>query len=683
MSPYLLIPLLPLIASLSLVFAAHRLGESGGKLASATIVGAFALSVGAFGHVIAAGPLSLPVYSMLSTGGFSIELSLYIDSLTALLLLLVTGVSALVHLYAARYMVGDPRYTRFFAVTTLFTVSMVMVVMSGNLLVTFMFWEVMGICSYLLISHAAERGSAAKAATKAFMVNAVADLGFALGLVVAVAVYGTLDIQQLLSQAAALDPTIDLGGWAGVSMPVQANTLIMLCLLMGALGKSAQVPFHVWLPFAVEAPTPVTPLTVTMVHVGPFLLIRLSPLLALSPTAMTVVLVLGATTALFGGLVALTQSDVKRRLAFSTISHIGFMFMTCGVGAFAAAVFHLLAHNSLRVFLFLSTGNSLGAVKPLAARPAEPAPPPSPPRAAPAALAVLGLTLVPAFVIFSGPYEALWNLNGLPSATVAFWIIGLVTVFVTALHLLRGIMNLFHDAPSLRDFTKASAGPVTPKLGSLAHIALFMVAALGVIAVLLGVWSWFGGFLAAALGQPPPVDVQTVLTPELWPRVVLPLGAAVGGLTVGMILHGRPKRAPTSWRKSLYVLLVNRLYIDQIYDAFLVRPTLGAARWLGLQIDRRIDAFVVGVTTSLTRSATWLQREISPRADRAPANASAWLTGQEKPAADDEAATGATVLAEALDGSLTAPARSTLQYHLMIIVGGLILVTGVFYFLQA
>ena len=269
--------------------AGRRLGEASHKLGIPAVVLSFGLSVAAFVEVLRNGPQSISLYRLLQSGSLAVDLGFFIDQLTVLLLLLVTGVSTIVHIYSSRYMIGDPRYGRFFAVMGLFTSAMVMLVMSRNLLMTYMCWEAMGICSYLLISHWAQRKAAGNAATKAFLVNAVADVGLGLGVILTFHTFGTLDIPQILERAASISgQTINLLAWAGLQLPVQSTTLITLLLFMGALGKSAQIPFHVWLPFAMEAPTPVSALihAATMVNAGPFLLVRFSPLLMLSPVAM-------------------------------------------------------------------------------------------------------------------------------------------------------------------------------------------------------------------------------------------------------------------------------------------------------------------------------------------------------------------------------------------------------------
>ena len=362
MDIFALIPLLPLLAFVTIAFGGRWLKGQAHRIGIPALVLSFGLSVLAFVEVIQHGPFSLPLYTLLHVSQLHIELGLYVDQLTVLLLLLVTGVSSLVHMFSSRYMHGDPRYERFFAVIALFTFSMLMLVMSTNLLMLFISWEIMGICSYLLISHWSERKSACNAATKSFLVNSVAGVGLSFGIILAFATFHTLDIQTILRQAPDMaDRTINVLGWMGLEWNIHLLTIIALFLFVGAIGKSSQVPLHVWLPFAMEAPTPVSALihAATMVNAGVFLVARMSPLIMQSTVAMTVIAVIGGTTALFAAFISLAQSDIKKILAYSTMSQIGFMIMTCGLGAFVAAIFHLLAHGALKAFLFLSTGNAL------------------------------------------------------------------------------------------------------------------------------------------------------------------------------------------------------------------------------------------------------------------------------------------------------------------------------------
>jgi NADH-quinone oxidoreductase subunit L len=542
-----------------------------------------------------------------------VDLSLFIDQLTVLLLLLVTGVSAVVHVYSSRYMVGDPRYSRFFALIALFTFAMVTLVMSNNLLMMYMCWEVMGICSYLLISHWAERKAACRAATKAFLVNAVADVGLALGMYLTFFTFGTLDIQRILAGAGDISgQTVNLLSWAGLDLPVQTSTLIVLLLFTGALGKSAQVPLHVWLPFAMEAPTPVSALihAATMVNAGPFLLVRFSPLLALSPAAMTVIAVIGATTALFAALVSLTQTDIKKLLAYSTISQIGFMIMTCGVGAFVAAVFHLLAHGFLKGFLFLSTGNTLRSTSAHGSHETGAGHGSPPLRNSAATIGALIFASTPPFILFAGPYEKLWTASQFPSARYAFWAIALITIFFTAMYLFRGINSLFQPGPSVWE-SGAARSFIQPQLFSSSHVVAVAVGAGVSVALLVALWSGFVGFLAPAVGRPAatlPVEQPSWFS--FW--LVVPLLAAVAGWGFALMLHNRSGASvlgQSVLAKRMYVFLLNKLYFDEIYDACVVQPTLRFARWLWQRVEvLTVDRAVVGIATVSVHFAQWLWR---------------------------------------------------------------------------
>ena len=605
---YILIPLLPLLASIIIALAGRRLGEASGKVGVLAIGISFVMSVAAFVQVVLQSkPIVIPLYQLLQSGNLTVEFGLYIDQLAVLLLLLVTGVSFVVHVYSSRYMIGDAKYSRFFAVMAMFTFGMVTLVISSNLLMMFMCWEVMGICSYLLISHQADRKAACQAATKAFLVNAVADVGLLFGIVLTFATFGTLDIREILNQAASVSgQTINLLEWFGLEWQVHTVTLITLLLFMGCLGKSAQVPFHVWLPNAMEAPTPVSALihAATMVNAGPYLLVRFSELVKLSPVAMAVIAIVGATTALFAAIVSLTQSDIKKILAYSTISQIGFMIMTCGLGAFVVAIFHMLAHGFLKGFLFLSTGNQLesagshGHHEPTGGRPK-----PSP-------LLYLGaliLACAPPLLLFSGPYESLWTIHNSSAARIAFWVIGLLTVFFTAMYLFRGIASLFQPAPS---------AVVQPNFFSIFHLLVIIVGALAVIGILLALWVWFVQFLTPATATPYPT-VEGIWPTSHLPLLALAVMAALGGWGLALMLHNRPQQAfvpRSSFAQTIYVLFLNKFYLDEIYSTCIVQPTIRFVKWMWREIDvRGINRLVHGIASTSVLLSRWLWRMVDVR----------------------------------------------------------------------
>jgi NADH-quinone oxidoreductase subunit L len=616
----ILIPLLPLMAVLILVLGKPWLGEQGHKIGIPAMALSFAFSTVAFAHVISDGAFAIPLYRLIKSGDLVVDLGLYVDQLTVLLLLLVTGVSSVVHVYASRYMVGDPRYNRFFAVIALFTFSMIMLVMSNNLLMMYMFWEIMGICSYLLISHWGERKSSAQAATKAFLVNSVADVGLGFGVILTYSTFGTLDIQMILAEAHTMQgATINLLGWLGLNVPIHVLTLITLFLFMGAMGKSAQVPFHVWLPFAMEAPTPVSALihAATMVNAGPFLLVRMSPLVILSPVAMAVIASIGAITALYAAVVSMTQVDIKRMLAFSTISQIGFMIMTCGVGAFVVSIFHMLAHGCLKGFLFLSTGNALRSVGSHGHEPSSfPQQRASPYSMWPLVSGAVLLACLPPFLIFSGPYEQLWISQHVASAQWTFWFIGFLTVFFTSMYVIRGALVLFHQHPSSGHGAGMVREVTRPRFLSPRHLPWILLG-IGMGGILLLVlWGWFVEFLSPVVGHRSAL-LSEGFSKGLSPQLLLSLAVAVGGVVAGYLSLTKFSGLgfhQSETGKRMYVHFLNKLYFDEMYEVYVVQPTLRFARWLWRVVDRQgFDALILGIASVTLAVAKWLWRVVDLR----------------------------------------------------------------------
>ena len=565
---YVLIPLLPLAAAFVLAIFGEQLQGKGQRLVIPAVAVSFGVSFLAFLDVSANGAIRVQVFQLLNVGQLKIDFGFYLDQLTVLLLLLVTGVSTVVQVYSSRYMVSDPRHSRFFALTALFTAAMTLLVMSSNLMVTFIFWELMGICSYLLISHYSERPSAARAATKVFLVNSIADAGLLVGIILTYLSFETLDIPEILAIAQSAN-----------DIPTQSLTLITLCLFCGAVGKSAQMPAHVWLPFAMEAPTPVSALihAATMVNAGPFLLVRLSPILVLAPNAMMVIATVGAITALFAAVVSLTQTDIKRVLAYSTISQLGFMIMLCGVGAFVAAIFHLIAHGCFKAFLFLSTGNSLaGTHRHLESFQEKPAL-----SSSGLFIGALIMSLIPALVIFSGSYQFLWISQSSAAANIALWIVGLGTIFFTAMYLFNCVTTVFQRGPT---GASDSEPVVIPSLFSPRHVFGITVVVAVMIALLIGVWRWFAGFLSPVVG-----GMQAQPASEFSAWLLLPLFAALAGWILAYYRFSHPGPPHTGiWKKRLYVFFLNKGYFDEIYDVFLVQPTIKFSGWMWRKIDQGI-----------------------------------------------------------------------------------------------
>jgi NADH-quinone oxidoreductase subunit L len=356
---YLLVPLAPLLGAIIAGlfcrviprWVAHTVTIGGVAIA-------FIASYVIFKDVMAGNTYNGPVYQWLTSGDYRFEVGFLIDQLTVTMMLVVTFVSLMVHIYTIGYMQDDPGYNRFFSYIALFTFSMLMLVMSNNFMQLFFGWEAVGLVSYLLIGFWYTRPTAIFANLKAFLVNRVGDFGFILGIGLVLAHFGTLDYAAVFAKAPALAsiPRIRMfGEGEGVAL----MTAICILLFIGAMGKSAQVPLHVWLPDSMEGPTPISALihAATMVTAGIFMVARMSPLFELSDTALSFVIVIGSITALFMGFLGIIQNDIKRVVAYSTLSQLGYMTVALGASAYSVAIFHLMTHAFFKALLFLAAGS--------------------------------------------------------------------------------------------------------------------------------------------------------------------------------------------------------------------------------------------------------------------------------------------------------------------------------------
>jgi NADH-quinone oxidoreductase subunit L len=358
-STLLAVPLAPLVGSLVAGILGTAFGGNViGRRAShgATILGvliAMILSVITLCDVIEGARFNATIYEWMVIGGLKMEIGFLVDGLTAMMMVVVTFVSLMVHLYTIGYMADDDGYNRFFAYISLFTFSMLMLVMSNNLLQLFFGWEAVGLVSYLLIGFWFNKPSAIFANMKAFLVNRVGDFGFILGIGLIVAYTGTMNYSEIFAKAG------ELGGLGFPGTDWMLITVICICLFIGAMGKSAQFPLHVWLPDSMEGPTPISALihAATMVTAGIFMVARMSPLYELSDTALNFVMIIGAITALFMGFLGIIQNDIKRVVAYSTLSQLGYMTVALGASAYSVAVFHLMTHAFFKALLFLAAGS--------------------------------------------------------------------------------------------------------------------------------------------------------------------------------------------------------------------------------------------------------------------------------------------------------------------------------------
>src|SRR5213596_2392357 len=353
-----IIPALPLAAVLLSLLLGDRLGRRGVAWLACGAVGlAFAASVRAVPQLAglpeASRTLVETAYTWMRVGDFSADVGFLLDPLSSVMILVVTGVGFLIHVYSVGYMAHDPSFRRFFLYLNLFTFAMLTLVLANNFLLMFVGWEGVGLCSYLLIGFWYERPSAAEAGKKAFVMNRIGDFGFILGMLLLFAWGGSLQYDRLF----AIAPHVFVKGAAAI-------TIATLLLFLGATGKSAQIPLYTWLPDAMEGPTPVSALihAATMVTAGVYMVARCHPLFLLAPASLETVAVVGAATALFAATIGLAQNDIKRVLAYSTVSQLGYMFMACGVGAFTAGIFHVMTHAFFKALLFLGAGSVIHAL---------------------------------------------------------------------------------------------------------------------------------------------------------------------------------------------------------------------------------------------------------------------------------------------------------------------------------
>jgi NADH-quinone oxidoreductase subunit L len=523
------------------------------------------------------------------------------------MLLLVTGVSSLVHIYTIGYMHGEPGYARFFSYIALFTFSMLMLVLADNLLQLFVFWEAVGLCSYLLIGHWYERASACSAATKAFIVNRVGDFGFMLGLLLVWSSFGSLSYHDVFPAAQeAAGQSMNLLGLFGGTWEVPLITVICLLLFAGAIGKSAQVPLHVWLPDAMEGPTPISALihAATMVTAGVFMVARLSPLYNLSPTAMDVVALVGAATMVVGATIALTQTDIKRVVAYSTVSQLGYMVMACGLGAYTSGIYHLLTHGAFKALLFLGCGSviialhheqdmrRMGGLKDNL--------PVTYWTFVVGSLALAGFPLTAGFFSKDELLVSAWSSGSLGQVLTIF---GLLTALLTAFYSFRLVFVTFwgpsrvesHQAHDIHEPSRTITIP------------LLILAAFSILTGYLGIPAFLDPVFATQ--QDAPANHGAAGLAIMIAATVMGLSGIVAAYYVYVLNPHLPDRFARQWF-SLYQGSLNKWYIDEAYDRTFVRPTFTAASTLWNQVDVNvIDGAVNGVARAVAWGA-WLLRLI-------------------------------------------------------------------------
>jgi NADH-quinone oxidoreductase subunit L len=581
-----LIPACPLVGALINLLFGRFIGRQAHWIAVPALVGSFVAALMVFGQVWSGPAFTAPLFPWIVAGEFEAPVTALVDPLTGVMLLVVTGVGLLIHLYSVGYMHGDAGYARYFAYLNLFVFSMTMLVLAGNFLLLYVFWEAVGLCSYLLIGFWYTRPAAAQAGKKAFIVNRVGDFGFGLGVMWLWAALGTLDYGEVFARVGELTPATATG--------------IALLLFMGACGKSAQLPLHTWLPDAMEGPTPVSALihAATMVTAGVYMVARAHALFERAPAALEVVAWVGVATALFAATVALVQTDIKRVLAYSTISQLGYMFAAVGLGAYAAGIFHLVTHAFFKALLFLGAGSvihGLGGEQDL--RRMGGLAPKMVTTTITMAIGAAGLAGLPPLAGFFSKDEILHAAFSGRHRLV--WLLLLVGAFLTAFYTFRLVFLAFFGAPRM---SREVAHHVHESPAS-------MTLPLTVLALLTFVAGWavgvpsahgtrFERFLAPVfpLHETPGSGLVTLML-----AVVSVLVVAAGIVLAWMMYIPRPVRAtaPARPRSALHETLLNAYYVDRLYDLAIVRPLHA----LSVVMARAVDLGVIDALVNLVGRA--------------------------------------------------------------------------------
>jgi NADH-quinone oxidoreductase subunit L len=610
MNVYLIAALAPLAGAIVAGLFGRQIGRAGAHWV--TIIGvavSMIASAVVFRDVMQGNLFNGTVYTWATVAGFHLEVGFLIDQLSATMMLVVTSVSLMVHIYTIGYMVDDPGYQRFFSYISLFTFSMMMLVMSNNFLQLFFGWEAVGLVSYLLIGFWYTRPTAIYANLKAFLVNRVGDFGFILGIALVFVYFGSLDYAEVFELAPGKAGDL-VGSAIGVQWPLL--TAICICLFIGAMGKSAQFPLHVWLPDSMEGPTPISALihAATMVTAGIFMVARMSPLYELSETALSLILIVGAITALFMGLLGIVQTDIKRVVAYSTLSQLGYMTVALGASAYSVAIFHLMTHAFFKALLFLAAGSviigmhheqdrrKMGVLR----------------RRMPitwiVSLALIGFPFFAGFYSKDSIIEAV-HLSQTPGAGLA-WVAITAGVFITALYTFRMYFLVFEGKPRYEahagtesahnDDAHGHHGALDPHESP--GVVWWPLVALAIPSVIIGAIAieplLYGGFFGDSIKVFAERDVVAALGERfhgwfamgLHGFVTLPFWLAIAGVALAWFLYLQRPDLPERIKQALqplYTLLDQKYYMDRFNDWFFA----GGARSLGRGLWRFGDVNII------------------------------------------------------------------------------------------
>ena len=603
-----LVPLFPLLAVIANLVFRRRLSRSAvGILACGSVASAFLASVvaisGLTGMEAGSRVFNINLFQWIGSGDFSVPIGFLLDPLSSVMILVITGVGFLIHVYSIGYMEHDEGVARYFLYLNLFVFAMLMLVLGNSFLVMFVGWEGVGLCSYLLIGFWYKKESASSAGRKAFIVNRVGDFGFMLGMLLIAIRFGSLSYGEVFGRAHQVfnqgDPMI---------------ILITLLLFLGATGKSAQLPLHIWLPDAMEGPTPVSALihAATMVTAGVYMVCRSHVLFEMAPPTMMLIASIGALTAFFAATIALVQNDIKRVLAYSTISQLGYMFLAVGVGAYTTAIFHLMTHAFFKALLFMCAGSVMhGLAGELDIRKMGGLRKIMPTTFKTFVVASLAISGIPPLAGFMSKDEILnAAFNSKYGGGFLLWFVGVVTAFMTAFYMFRLVYRVFYGESRL-DPEVAKHAHESPSVMTVPLVILAFLSTVGGFAgfPIIEKWhllhNWLGPVFNAVAehGGKMAETVQSIGL-ELG-LMGISVVVAVGGIWLALVIILRRPQIAEEIRKDysfLYDLFFHKWWVDELYGMLIVRPLnrLGSLLWTGFD-----GGVIDGTLHGIANSANW------------------------------------------------------------------------------